>query len=873
MRSYWVFLLGFVGMLNLSAQTDFDTIVDYDGFFDALDIEEIVITSPFEDQKRNSSNLSISTLDLRDPKNKHQPLSQLLESIPGIFVDGSIGEVQNRVHNRGISVAAEDDIGWYYMSLMEDGLPVTMTQHTFYSPDLFFRMDQSIDKLEVIRGGQSSLLGINAPGGIFNNISKEGGIKPQGAWDVAYGLSGQSRQQVNLDVQLDGPLNQKKGLFYSVGLHYRFDEGARNTDFNLSEGGQIKANLKKITNRSIFKLRLKYLNDVTNRYLGLPATNWSDPTPTNGFDFNHTALTLPSFAAQIPDARSTDPNAFIDYDSSKGIQAQDVSLQFDWDYQLSDDFTFKFKTKWSRKDSDWNSSIGNQILGLESFLPYDLSSHDNPWGQINFHYVNSGALAAAIDNTGALNVFSGGAPTFEYLSPESLPNDALLGTGLWIKDDNAVEWMNQFSLSGEVGKHKLSANWFYGVSLVNMYTSASYAYATYEENPQLLSVRLVNGGGDILLSDAIGVSNYNGLFYEDGNSTNVISSINLLDQWNINGNWTAHLGLKFEHVDYEGVRYFPSIVSGLGGLDQNFSTGFDNSAQQRDSPENFQDAFNTLSYSIGVDHKVSERSNIFVNYANGNKAPELNYYFNTFRGVPILEDPTVQNIQQLELGYNFKGTKSILALVGFYSILDNFSSNDFAADANTGEIFYTPFQNNKVSVLGIEGEMVFHLNDFFNVASSITLQSSNADRFTVYDANGSVDTSDDTISDFSGRKIAHTPTAILSIRPSYDDGVWSGYANLRYTSARYGNAENSFELPAFATLGAGVRFKSGRFIWGLDGSNLLNSTGLLNFFGPDQFASSANQATAEFINANPDGRFIVFPTMPRAMRLSVGYSF
>ncbi len=860
--------------MGLQAQVDFDTIIHHDGYFDELIMDEILVTGAYRGQLRNRSNLSVSTLDYNNPKYSNKSLSQLLQNIPGIFVDGSIGEVQNRVHSRGISIAAEDDLGWYYMSLMEDGLPVTLTQHTFYSPDLFFRADASVDKLEFIRGGQSSLLGVNAPGGLLNAISKDGTAVPHGSWKVGYGQGGESRDMINIELQLDGPLKTDKSLYYNVGMHYRFDQGARNTNFNLSQGAQFKASLKKVTDKTIFRLRLKYLNDVTNRYLGLPATNWNDPQVANGFDFNSTALMLPAFATTIPDGRGNPSSDKIIFDTEKGIHASDAAIQLDIDHQLGPQITLRLKTKYSSKKSNWNTFIGNQPLGLESFLPYFLTGYDNPWGQVDFNYVGSGVPAASVNNFGALAAFQGMQPTFDYLNADRLPNDALLGTALWYKDDNASEWMNRITLEGKSDNHNWNISGFLGVSKVEMYTTASYAFATYEAEPRLLTATLVDPiNGNVQLSDPVGVSNYNGLFYEDGFSNNLITSLSIQDIWKIGTKWSLHLGAKVESVAYKGSRYLPTQTPMMGGVDQDVTTGYDNAGLQRGTEEAFDDGMTTFNYSLGINHVISSQTSLFLNYASGNKAPELNYYFNTFSGVPIAPEPEIQTIDQLELGFNYSDTNLSTALVGFYSQLDNFSSNDFAFDDMTGTIFYTPFQNNKVSVFGLEGEVTISISERFNIASSFTIQSSNTDRFTVYDANDSVGRADDTIQDFSDNKVPHTPAVTFSIRPEYTRGNISAYLSYRYMSARYANAENSFELPGYGTIGGGVQYTRGRFNLSLDGTNLLNGEGLLNFFGPDNFGSSANQATAAYIQANPDGRFVVFPIMPRIVRMSLGYKF
>ena len=47
----------------------------------------------------------------------------------------------------------------------------------------------------------------------------------------------------------------------------------------------------------------------------------------------------------------------------------------------------------------------------------------------------------------------------------------------------------------------------------------------------------------------------------------------------------------------------------------------------------------------------------------------------------------------------------------------------------------------------------------------------------------------------------------------------------------------------------------------------------MNFFGPNEFGSNSNAATADFINQNPNASFVVFPISPRSIFLKVGYDF
>ena len=50
-------------------------------------------------------------------------------------------------------------------------------------------------------------------------------------------------------------------------------------------------------------------------------------------------------------------------------------------------------------------------------------------------------------------------------------------------------------------------------------------------------------------------------------------------------------------------------------------------------------------------------------------------------------------------------------------------------------------------------------------------------------------------------------------------------------------------------------------------------TGLMNFFGPNQFGSSASAVTPAFVEENPEATFMVVPVLPRTIILKLAYDF
>ena len=196
------------------------------------------------ERKKLQSPLSVFSLAGREI-NALAGTAASLHKIPGQFTDASVGEVFARVHTRGISISAEDDIGWYYTGLYEDGLPVSAVQYNYYSPDFFFRPDLSVRQLEAIRGGKSVVLGSNTPASIVNFLTL--GVKTSyfSHDRITAGLYDNGNFYGRVEGVSGGPIGQK-GWFHGFSYLYRYDQGPKNLDYTLNEGGQFKAAIHKV---------------------------------------------------------------------------------------------------------------------------------------------------------------------------------------------------------------------------------------------------------------------------------------------------------------------------------------------------------------------------------------------------------------------------------------------------------------------------------------------------------------------------------------------------------------------------------------------------------------------------------------------------
>ncbi|MCP4974925.1 MAG: TonB-dependent receptor, partial [Maribacter sp.] len=456
--------------------------------------------------------------------------------------------------------------------------------------------------------------------------------------------------------------------FYTIGGHYRKDDGARNTDFNFSKGGQLKFNVLKRHSKGYIKFYGKLLDDFTNRYTGVAATNWDDPEAAFGQDFNTTALLMPAFSANVPDGRRLNEGATNHFDPSQGVHAQDKAFGMDILQELGNDWSVRFNIKHSHKSANWQTAISNAFVSLDNPLAYFISGAQFPIGQVVFKDAANGMELARLDNSGIL-----AGESIQYLGTGTLPNDAIMGTASWLKQNRSDEWMNQLTFRKISEKHDFNFGFGSGFSDTSLFTQGSFGYVTYESNPRMLQVTLENPGQPVLfLSDSNGLSNYGGLFFDNSRADVSQFAFFANDRWKLEDRLHLDVGLRYESIGHKGNKDQAAPFEQDGGYDGNPTTAYDNGIlMPTGASDNFDFNYNYLSYSAALNYKFNDDSAVFTRFSSGNKAPELNYYFNNFSGVPINQKGEVQEITQAEIGLKYSKNQFSATVTTFWSQLKN----------------------------------------------------------------------------------------------------------------------------------------------------------------------------------------------------------
>jgi outer membrane receptor protein involved in Fe transport len=340
----------------------------------ALRLDDVVVTGNAARLSKMRSSVSISTFDA-DQIRRAGPdsASDILRSVPGVLAQSSGGEGNANVTARGLPLSG----GAKLMLFQEDGLPVLgFGDIDFATADTFVRADYSLDRVDVIRGGSAATFASNAPGGIFNFISKTGEVEG-GNIGLTRGLD---FDRTRLDFDYGRPLD--KDWRFHVGGFYRYGEGPRTVGYAAENGGQLKGNVTRNFDAGYVRASIKILHDRAPVYLPVPVSitgTASDPQIASlpGFDVLHGAMQSKYFRQDLSVNRNGE---VVGTDIADGYYSKSEALGLEAAFDLAKGWKFDGKLRVAAISGrfvgpypaavDTASSLAEAIGGAGSTLRY-----------------------------------------------------------------------------------------------------------------------------------------------------------------------------------------------------------------------------------------------------------------------------------------------------------------------------------------------------------------------------------------------------------------------------------------------------------------------------------------------------------------------
>lgn len=769
-------LLGFLSrrqtvVLPVEAAVDFELEVDLLKFADT-----VVVSATSNPVSVLESSVAVTTLDADDVMQR-APLNtaDLFKSVPGLWVESSVGQAFNDIFVRGIPTGGQSR----FLSIMEDGLPLFPGGDVaFFESDQFLRLDDTLERFEAIRGGSSAVLASNAPGGILNVISRTGGSTLSGNARVTTGSTALARA----DAYVGGPLG--RGWFFNIGGFARRDGGVVDPGFVNDSGWQVKGNLTRAFGTGVVRAYVKGLRDRNYVNVGGPYTYRDGELATiPGYDLSRDSFGSPDLVDY------TFPLA--DGSSVRRSIADGSHVR---QYTLGTEVRFTLGRNWLVSNlariADSNSSVDFDL----DFAP--------PMAAVGLAEGVLGTFGQAIGATGYQFSTVNGSRIDD---PAAVNGNGLLSTTLPVfADSSSVSVINQLEVRREFDAHAVTGGFFFSTFDLTRLLRASTVAKLVTARPPLVDLTL-NGSplGPVPVSRQGFLAIGNGYQHDQADAR--IYSLYGTDTFTVGERLRLDIGLRYERHAITSQREDTRVID----LDGNPLTVYDASYLTGTGQ------FTTLDFNLD-----DWSGSVGVNYM---AAPEVGLFARVSRGFNALildrdAGDESMSIRQVEAGARYSSRRLALSGNLFHAEAGNVAFTAIQRDAAGNPTVFTNYGSSRT--LGIELETVAVLNAQWGLRGTATLQ---APKYTDF---GYTDIRQGEVLDFDGRTPARQPNVLVDITGSHQVGPISSYASVRYYGRRFANDRNTVVLAGYAELHGGASWTQGRWVASITGANLLNARAL-----------------------------------------------
>ena len=714
----------------------------------------IVVTGATTGERtRFETTYAITVLDQEDlARRAPSAISDIIGTAPGLYVESSGGVIGNNVYSRGLP-----NDNYRYIPVLEDGLPVWEEgAGAFTNADIFYRVDQTIDSAQIVRGGSASITASNAPGGVLNIVTKRSAPTLEGVAKVEWGDYDHYRGDFNLV----GPISDK--VSFHVGGFYRSDNGGRDPGFNGNRGGQFRAGLTYDDGDSSLYAGYRKLADHAIFYTPMPLASTKEG--------------LPGLRAQDGTLYNSDWRNFIvpngngdfeqDIDLADGVYTNTDTFTVLGETQLNDWLSFNAKGRYTSGRVDFTGLFSNNVetvAGIQARALTTLQAADPTTTRVVFRDVSTGNNIAGAD----------------------IGNGLVLTESIFATFVDVENLIGDLSFSGEFDRGSVTVGYYYSNFDQQQLWNWNDVLVEAINRPRLLDVVGQDAAGnDTIALTLNGLSNLHGNLQQFTDHVE-INALYATGSFEVTDALRLDAGVRYHMVTKDGTIARTSRID-LGNPDTVvddsvavFSGGF--------TPYTFKTS--QFAFSLGANFEFNPDLAAFARYSNSFRVtPEFQQWFNCCGNV---ED----NIELVEGGlkYSRPGLGAFVTL--FYNNFPNIAFSNIGANGQVESATAA------ARSYGVEVEVNWQPLDIFEIAMSGSLQSISYTGFSGTDANGPFD--------FSGNQIRRQPEYTASIRPTFHllDNRLDIFANAQFIGRRFEDVANTVELPAYAVVDLGADFK------------------------------------------------------------------
>lgn len=788
-------------------------------------------TTRREGVRKLEASFSITTADDEQIK-QARPAStaDILKIVPGVFVETSGGQSGANMRVRGFPTPGDGP----YATFQVNGAPLYhLPTLSFFEHSQIFRIDDTVERVEVLRGGPSPIFGSGQPGITVNFIQQLGGPVPEGSLRVSTGTGNLKR----VDSVFSAPLGNDWRL--AAGGFYRSSAGLRDTQFPADRGGQLSASLTRKLSDGSFSMHARVMNERNAFFTAIPVLGGADGKSVSSY---------PGFNALRDYFYGNELRSIVlESGRATGARLANGSPEIARDTvqrDLADGRGADVKSFGANLDTRLGGWVLNNKLGHTSgSVPtYALFSGANPqtlgsYIQSQVAAANSSAAVVAAAGaravSGAASFVNGGAAITDLNTP-------VIVNGMWVVDKQLESFSNETRLSYELNKqHTVTVGLYLAdYSSHDVWTLGQAQLMTVQSHARPINVRLNNG----VLASRNGYVSPPFSFNLDGRYNGNTTAVYLANDWKISEQLRLDAGLRHEMQRITGT--IANVAN--GDLDNNPLTLHNNNLSYFDGTTRQlvpggTSKLTRSSFTVGSNYAFSREFSAFVRLNKGHRMPD----FDVLRGRAGNETKdSVEDISQAEIGLKTVTPLYSAFVTAYHNQLKNSQTQQFT---NAGSQTLRP--NSKAN--GVEFELSLRPLKGLEIAATGNLQDAKYNNF----------------QEFSGKTVERAPKLQYRLTPSYRFPTPLGqlrmFATFSHVGDRFADQTNTLQLPAYTTLDAGaVMFFNNGIELRLGGSNLSNRIGLTegNFRVPGAAAGA-------------DGVFLARPLFGRAIELSIGTTF
>lgn len=791
---------------------------------EASSLDEIIVTGRAGTRNRTKAETSYSVTNIDEMALRLQAptsVTEALKSVPGFWVEASGGEASGNVRARGVPVD-----GFGSVQLLEDGIPI---QHDpalgYLNGDQVFRLDETIDRIEVVRGGPSSVFYANAPAGAINFIPRKVGDEAEGLVKATIGDDNHYR----MDFWAGAPVGEWK---LSLGGFYRSYDGARDMGFTGNKGGQVRASVSRDFERGSIELDVKRVDDTVGFYTGIPMRTYQDGKirAVPGFDGHHGSVAGPETA--LINMIMGDGSVY-DFDNTRGTEIKRTQLTGRFTFEPADGWKIVNRSRYNDTTTQRNGVYPNTLLSATSFLQ------------------QSAGLLASVPGATALQLRYVNAPGGIYDTANQNGNGLVIVGGLRGITMPVKEFISDTQVSHrfEMGSttHDITVGYYFAHIEEDFSRYSSSTLLDVQTNARLLNLVALDAAGNVVrtLTDN-GIWRY-GYEWENASGEQTTHAFYLADEWQITDALRIDAGLRWEKMTARGRVETKQTVD-LGTLaTSQIQTGTGMFAH-------YDDSFDKLGWTVGVNYQFDDRMGMFARYTAASRMPSLGNYITN-----AAAKPDTQTMDLGEVGLKFSSPVVDVYATGFWTKYNNVGFSNYRFDLTTGASV-SEARYADTETFGLELEAVVRPTTWFDLAGTLTYQDPKYKGLTYTDASGK-------LNDFDGNQLIRVPKLSLRLVPGLNlfDGALRLQAAFEHQGKRYVDTANSVRLPSYESINLSGRWQVNEQL-SLFGyiDNVTNSLGL----------TEGNPRAGELQNSDAGANtFIARPLLGRTYRAAIMYRF